>query len=112
MSCCSGNGREPIIGVDSNLSIRTMLDNTVIFGLEELAHGMPAFVNCTVDSLTEEWVRVLPAQKTVLELPSWPAPTPDLLTACRKLKALGFRLALRITLAGRSASLWWSWPIM
>jgi EAL and modified HD-GYP domain-containing signal transduction protein len=88
------NGREPIIGVDSNLTIRTMLDNTVIFGLEELAHGLPAFVNCTEDSLTEEWVRVLPAKKTVLELPCWPAPTLNLLTACRKLKALGFKLAL------------------
>jgi EAL and modified HD-GYP domain-containing signal transduction protein len=51
-------------------------------------------VNCTEDSLTEEWVRVLPAKKTVLELPCWPAPTPNLLTACRKLKALGFKLAL------------------
>ncbi|MGA2352348.1 MAG: HDOD domain-containing protein [Terracidiphilus sp.] len=88
------NGRGPIIGEDSNLTTRTMLDNTVIFGLEELAHGLPAFVNCTVDSLTEEWVRVLPAKRTVLELPSWPAPTPGLLTACRKLKSMGFRLAL------------------
>jgi EAL and modified HD-GYP domain-containing signal transduction protein len=71
-----------------------MLDNTVIFGLEELSRGLPAFVNCSVDSLTEEWVRVLPAKKTVLELPSWPEPTSSLLAACRKLKASGFRLAL------------------
>jgi EAL and modified HD-GYP domain-containing signal transduction protein len=88
------NGRDGTIGTDSNLSTRTMLDNTVIFGLEELAHGLPAFVNCSVDSLTEEWVRVLPANKTVLELPSWPEATPGLLSACRKLKASGFRLAL------------------
>jgi EAL and modified HD-GYP domain-containing signal transduction protein len=88
------NGREPIIRSDSEIATRTMLDNTVIFGLEELAHGMPAFVNCTADSLTEEWVHVLPPKMTVLELPAETEPTPGLLTACRKLKALGFRLAL------------------
>jgi len=88
------NGREPIIRADSEIATRTMLDNTVIFGLEELAHGMPAFVNCTADSLTEEWVQVLPPKMTVLELPADTEPAPGLLAACRKLKALGFRLAL------------------
>jgi EAL and modified HD-GYP domain-containing signal transduction protein len=71
-----------------------MLDNTVVFGLEELARGLPAFVNCTVESLTEELVQVLPPSMTVLELSSGAEPTPSLLAACRKLKALGFRLAL------------------
>jgi EAL and modified HD-GYP domain-containing signal transduction protein len=88
------NGRKPIIRSDSDLATRAMLDNTVIFGLEELAHGFPAFVNCTVDALTGEWVQVLPPKLTVLELPSTAEVTPGLLTACRKLKALGFRLAL------------------
>jgi hypothetical protein len=62
------NGREPNFGADSNLATRTMLDNTVVFGLEELTRGLPAFVNCTADSLTEEWVQVLPPNMTVLEL--------------------------------------------
>jgi c-di-GMP-related signal transduction protein len=88
------NGREPNFGTDSNLTTRTMLDNTVIFGLEELARGLPVFVNCTPDSLTEDWVQVLPPRLTVLELPSGADATPSLLAACRKLKALGFRLAL------------------
>jgi EAL and modified HD-GYP domain-containing signal transduction protein len=88
------NGRKPLAGADSDLATRTMLDNTVIFGLEELAHGLPAFVNCTADSLTEEWVKVLPPRMTVLELPAGAEPTPGLLAACRKLKASGFRLAL------------------
>ena len=88
------NGREPIIRSDSEIATRTMLDNTVVFGLEELAHGQTAFVNCTADSLTEEWVHVLPPRMTVLELPAATEPTPSLLAACRKLKAKGFRLAL------------------
>ena len=88
------NGREPIIRAESDIATRTMLDNTVVFGLEELAHGLPAFVNCTADSLTEEWVHVLPPKKTVLELPADTEPTASLLAACRKLKTKGFRLAL------------------
>jgi EAL and modified HD-GYP domain-containing signal transduction protein len=88
------NGRKPLANTDSELATCTMLDNTVIFGLEELAHGLLAFVNCTVDALTEELVQVLPPRMTVLELPSTTEPTPSLLATCRKLKALGFRLAL------------------
>jgi len=88
------NGREPNFGADRNLATRTMLDNTVIFGLEELARGLRVFVSCTPDSLTEEWVQVLPPRMTVLELSSGAEPTPGLLAACRKLKALGYRLAL------------------
>jgi EAL and modified HD-GYP domain-containing signal transduction protein len=97
------SGFEPNFGSDSNLTTRTMLDNTVIFGLEELSRGLSAFVNCTADSLTEEWVRVLPPKMTILELPSWAEPTPSLLAACRKLKASGFRIAL-VDFRGRPES--------
>jgi EAL and modified HD-GYP domain-containing signal transduction protein len=88
------NGHAPSISTLGELATRTMLDNTVVYGLHELARGLPAFVNCTADSLTEEWVKVLPPHMTVLELPSGAEPTPSLLAACRKLKSLGFRLAL------------------
>ena len=88
------NGHKPTTRGKGELATRTMLDNTVVFGLDELARGLPAFVNCTADSLTEEWVKVLPPHMTVLELPSGAEPTPSLLAACRKLKASGFRLAL------------------
>jgi EAL and modified HD-GYP domain-containing signal transduction protein len=88
------NGREPNFGTDKNLVARTMLDHIMIFGLEELSRGLLAFVNCTPDSLIEEWVRVLPPKLTVLELPSSVESTPSLLAASNKLKAMGFRLAL------------------
>ena len=41
---------------DGDLATRTMLDNTVMFGLDKLTGGLPAFVNCTRESLTEELV--------------------------------------------------------
>ena len=37
---------------DGDLATRTMLDNMVIFGLEKLTGGLPAFVNCTAEALT------------------------------------------------------------
>jgi len=88
------NGREPNFGADKNLVTRTMLDHIMIFGLEELARGLLAFVNCTPDSLIEEWVRVLPPKLTVLELSASVESTPSLLAASSKLKDMGFRLAL------------------
>ena len=78
----------------ADLAARTMLDNAVIFGLDWLTNGMPAFVHCTAESLTENLVLVLSPQTTVLNLPANLEPTPRLLDACRKLKSRGFRLAL------------------
>jgi EAL and modified HD-GYP domain-containing signal transduction protein len=79
---------------DGDLATRTMLDNTVIFGLEKLTAGLPAFVNCTREALTGELVKVLPPSMTVLEILETLEPTPDLIAACRKLKSEGFRVAL------------------
>jgi EAL and modified HD-GYP domain-containing signal transduction protein len=79
---------------DGDLATRTMLDNSVIFGLEKLTGGVTAFVNCTKESLTEALVDVLPPSMTVLEILETIEPTPDLVDACRRLKGAGFRLAL------------------
>jgi c-di-GMP-related signal transduction protein len=87
-------GPEAVFRGDGDLATRTMLDNTVMFGLERLTGGLPAFVNCTVESLTEELVNVMPPSMTVLEILESLEPTPDLIAVCRKLKCDGFRLAL------------------
>ncbi len=87
-------GPEAFFRGDGDMATRTMLDNTVIFGLEKLTCGLPAFVNCTSESLIEEMVHVLPSSMTVLEILESLDPTPELIAACRKLKVSGFRLAL------------------
>jgi c-di-GMP-related signal transduction protein len=79
---------------DGDAATRTVLDNTVIFGLERLTGNLPAFVNCTQEALLNRLVMVLPASQTVLELLETLDPTPALLEACRELKERGFRLAL------------------
>ena len=79
---------------DGDMAARTMLDNAVIFGLERFTNGLPAFVNCSIEALTEDLVHVLAPTETVLGIPASLAKTPKLVDACRELKARGFRLAL------------------
>ncbi len=88
------SGPEAAFRGNGDLATRTMLDNTVMFGLERLTGGLPAFVNCTRESLTEDLVSILPSSMTVLEILEDIEPTPSLIEACKNLKSAGFRLAL------------------
>lgn len=87
-------GPEVVFRGDSHKATSTMLDNAVIFGLEKLTGGLPAFLNCTPEVLTEDLVDVLPTGMTVLEILETVEPTPEVIKACRKLKTAGYRLAL------------------
>ena len=88
------NAPDAVAGQGLDAAARTMLDNAVIFGLEWMTNGLPAFVNCTAEVLGEDLVLVLAPQLSVLAIPGNLELTPRLLDCCRKLKARGFRLAL------------------
>jgi EAL and modified HD-GYP domain-containing signal transduction protein len=88
------NGRQRAAGADKELAARTLLGNAVVFGVAELTSGLPAFVPCTADSLTEEWLLGLPPELTVVELDEEVEPTESVLAAWRALKQRGFRLAV------------------
>ena len=79
---------------DGDAATRTVLDNTVIFGVERLADGRPIFVNCTREALLGGFVKVLDPKHTVLELLETLEPDAALVNACRELKSLGYRIAL------------------
>jgi c-di-GMP-related signal transduction protein len=79
---------------DGDAATRTVLDNTLMFGLERLTGGLPAFVNCTREALVGGLAMVLPSEHTVLEILETLVPDAELLTACMEFKAKGFRLAL------------------
>jgi EAL and modified HD-GYP domain-containing signal transduction protein len=87
-------GPQAFFSGDGDQATRAMLDNMLLFGLERLTAGLPAFVNCTAESLTEELVHVMPSGMTVLEILETLDPTPGLIAACRKMKSEGYRLAL------------------
>jgi EAL and modified HD-GYP domain-containing signal transduction protein len=88
------DGPEAVFRGDGNVATRTMLDNTVLYGLGRLTAGLPAFVNCTEESLTRDLVHVMPSGMTVLEILEDIEPSRPVIEACRFLKASGFRLAL------------------
>jgi EAL and modified HD-GYP domain-containing signal transduction protein len=88
------NAPEVVLRRDADLAVQTMLDNEVIFGLERLTNGLPAFIACTADALIGNSVLVLSPGLTVLGVPASLNPEPGLVEACRTLKARGFRLAL------------------
>jgi c-di-GMP-related signal transduction protein len=88
------DGLENAFRGDGEMASRTIVDNAVIFGLEDLTAGLPAFVNCTGELITGELAEVLPPETAVLEILETVDPTPELIASCRLLKAQGFRLAL------------------
>jgi len=88
------DGPRAVFHGDGDLATRTMIDNTVVYGLGKLTGNLPVFLNCTEEALTGQLVHVLPAGMTVLEILETLEPTPRLVNACRNLKTSGFRLAL------------------
>ncbi len=88
------SGPENLSDSSDSVASRTVLDNSIVFGLEKLARGLPAFVNCTAEVLIQEQVRVLPARMTVLEILETVEPTSELIQACIRLKSAGYRIAL------------------
>jgi len=88
------NGPKAMFSGDGNLATRTMIDNAVLFGLGRLTGNLPIFLNCTEEALTGQFVNVLPAGMTILEILETLEPSPVLVEACRHLKSTGFRLAL------------------
>jgi c-di-GMP-related signal transduction protein len=87
------SGSEKVFSADGEFATKTMIDNTVLFGLERLTGSLPTFVNCTAEALTREKVSLLPPSVTVLEILETVEPVPELIQACRHLKSLGFRLS-------------------
>jgi len=88
------DGLELSDGWKNDLATHAVFSNAMVYGIEELASGRPAFVQCTPGSLTEEWIWNLPPSLTVVELLEESRLSQGQLDACSRLKELGFRLAL------------------
>jgi EAL and modified HD-GYP domain-containing signal transduction protein len=84
---------------DQEEATRAMLDQTVLYGLDRLTGGLPAFVACTEQTLTHYLVEVMLPSMTVLDLQITEPPKLELISVVRLLKAAGFRLAL--------SGFWW-----
>ena len=87
-------GSSSMFAGDGEVATQTMIDNAVLFGLQNLTHSLPAFVNCTAEALTGEQIRMLPPDIAVLEILETVEPSAEVIEACRRLKGEHYRLAL------------------
>ncbi len=78
---------------DGEIASRHMIDNAVAFGMESLVGDAVPFVNCTRDLLLKGLPTLLPTS-TVLEVLEDIEVDEPLVDACKRLCALGYRLAL------------------
>ena len=78
---------------DPDTATQTMIDDWLLHGLDELADGSRTFINCTFEALTGGSFTLLP-RLAVLELLESVEPSPEVVSACRKMKALGYQIAL------------------
>jgi len=74
----------------SQLIHSSMLD----FGLTRLTGGKKAFINVTRDLLLGDTITALPADEVVIEILGTVTPDDEAVEGCRRLKRLGYELAL------------------
>jgi c-di-GMP-related signal transduction protein len=78
---------------DPDAATQTMIDDWLLHGLDELTRGSRTFMNCTGEALTGGSLTLLPT-RIVLELLEDVEPSTEVVSACCKMKALGYQIAL------------------
>ncbi len=72
----------------------TIEQSTSAFGFDQLVGDRKAFVNLSRGALLNGYYRMLPAERTVIELLETITPDAEVMSACRQLKTEGYALAL------------------
>lgn len=82
-------------GTDDNVATAALLDTSfLVIGFNELTGGTKGFINFSGELLQKGVPLLLPAEKVVVEILERVEPTPEIVEACRRLKAKGCVLAL------------------
>ena len=79
---------------DSDAAALDVADNFLNASAWRLTAGRRAFINCTRRFLVNEYATLLPKDETVIEILETVRPDAEVLAACRKLKGLGYVIAL------------------
>jgi EAL and modified HD-GYP domain-containing signal transduction protein len=88
------NGIEDYFNADPDLAARSMLDSSLLFGLNTLCHNSRAFLNCTREILLRDLITLLPPSQTVVEILEIVEPEDRVIAACKRLKTAGYLIAL------------------
>jgi len=79
---------------NSETATQSTIDLSLLLGAESFTEGLPAFINCTRESLCSGIVDSLPKELVVLEILEDVPADAETLSACRRLKRAGYRIAL------------------
>lgn len=78
---------------DNDDATRKMIADGALYGFHDLTHGTSSFVNCTRESLVNGLVTLLP-RSTVFEILETVVADKDVVAACARYRAMGYKLAL------------------
>jgi EAL and modified HD-GYP domain-containing signal transduction protein len=78
----------------SYASSRVIHDSVHVFGLGALSASRRLYINVTRDILVAELIRLVPPEVAVVEILESIPPDPEVLAACRSLRASGYAIAL------------------
>jgi c-di-GMP-related signal transduction protein len=81
-------------GADPEHASRSVLDSSLLMGLDLLCDSRRAFINCTRDVLLNDYMTFLPPGQTVIEILETITADDPVVAACRNLKSLGYSIAL------------------
>ncbi len=81
-------------GIDLELASTSVMDTSFLIGLEKIAGGRLMFINCPRDFLLRDYISLFPAQSVVVEVLETVKPDREIIDACRRLKQLGYLIAL------------------
>jgi c-di-GMP-related signal transduction protein len=87
-------GPENYFTGDSGGVSANVVDNVLLFGIERVASGRLAFLNCPRDFLLRDYLTFLPPDRVVREILETVSPDQEILEGCRRLKRSGYRFAL------------------
>ncbi|WP_420236797.1 EAL and HDOD domain-containing protein [Telmatobacter bradus] len=84
-----------------DLGTRGLIDNTLLYGFDQLTQGAAAMIPCTPETLQDGITEMLPPTLTILQLKPGPETSDELLQACSARKKAGFRFCMAGSEIGR-----------
>lgn len=79
---------------DDDAAARDVADNFLSASSHTLTAGRKAFINCTRQFLVNGYATLLPKEEAVIEVLETVEPDGEVMAACRRLKDLGYAIAL------------------
>lgn len=79
---------------DPEVASLSVLDSSILTGLDVLCGRRRAFLNCTRDFLLNDYVTLLPSEQAVVEILEGVPPDDQVKAACQRLKEASYLIAL------------------